>query len=610
MMRVQAVETYRSRDEEKYERERRAAQGLGISGELSSLVDEIEQLGGIWEDRTRTWYMPDQQSIDRLAKKHRFEPRWDRNRNKWWFNSLVLIEGPAELTKALRALFKRAWAKWDGKVWRLPVQKLNGLRNDLDAKNVQYEFDEESRYEGEAGVLRLKSMGPAQEKRRPYTSDQWRRMMDIMRDVGPEAQERIFKKHGLPPGPLSAIKRMKAFDREQLGDLYADFIQETVRSRASVEMKRAVIAELLRARQPRLANAVAMWVAAKLMPVQEALNWLDMDAEKLGDPAVLKKAYRDASMKHHPDRGGTKEAMQKVNEAYEVLRKQKGGFRSPADRAEQDLKAEQAATIMEQGLRNAFNEQKFTDHIEKATGKKFRATSKITRDKTYYGYNVRLLAEWKSEDGLTTFELRAWADADRFNWGPRQLGAGGQDYSFQVSAYSRIFHETRKVKFKQSDWAASSDSRVVLDPKSMFPASKIKQMMTGKEKKRKFSKRDMLLGLEKLVGAKVWRSGKDDIADVPLGKDDGFTLQMRRMTMMVTALWILSQNLWQGKIGYKGSVPHKQRGKDLLEHEAALKLLVDLRKKSASIDDPAKLVSLVEQMTGQFYRDWQAGKFN
>jgi curved DNA-binding protein CbpA len=351
-----------------------------------------------------------------------------------------------------------------------------------------------------------------------------------------------------------------------------------------------------------------MWVAAKLMPVQEALNWLDMDAEKLGDPATLKKAYRDASMKHHPDRGGTKESMQKVNEAYEVLRKHKGVYVSPADRAEKDLKAEQAAAIMEQGLRQGFNEQAFTSHIEQATGKKFKATSKITKDKSYYGYDIRLFAEWKSEDGQTTFELRAWADADRFSWGPRQLGSGGQDYSFQISAYSRIFHETRKVKFKQSDWAASSDSRVVLNPKSMFPASKIKQMMTGKEKKRKFSKRDMLLGLEKLVGAKVWRSGKNDIADIPLGADDGFTLQMTRMTMMGAAIWIISRNLWQGRIGYKGSVKHALKGKDLLEHEGALKLLADLRKKSASMDDPTKLVQLVEQMTGQFYKDWQAGK--
>lgn len=31
------------------------------------------------------------------------------------------------------------------------------------------------------------------------------------------------------------------------------------------------------------------------------------------------RAYRALSMKHHPDRGGTKEAMQKINAAFEVL---------------------------------------------------------------------------------------------------------------------------------------------------------------------------------------------------------------------------------------------------------------------------------------------------
>ena len=375
-------------------------------------------------------------------------------------------------------------------------------------------------------------------------------------------------------------------------------------------VKQQVIAELLRAGRPRLANAVAM-VVAKLMSVQEALNWLNMDAEKLGDAATLKKMYRDASMKHHPDRGGTKEAMQKVNEAYEVLRKRDGGsgFTSPSDRAEKDLKVEQAATIMEQALRQGFNEKAFTQHIEKATGKRFKATSNIERKKTHYGYNVDLFAEWKSEDGLTTFELRAWANAERFSWGPRQLGGGGQDYSFSVSAYSRIFHETRKVKFRQSDWGLSSDSRVVLNPESMFPASKIKAMKGGKEKKRKFSKRDMLLGLEKLVGAKVWRSGKDDIADVPLGKDDAFTLQMRRMTMMGHAMWIVSRTLWQGKIGLRSSVKHPLGSvKDIPEADDVLKALAEMRRKSATMDDPKQIGKLIEQTTGQIYTKWVGGQ--
>ena len=33
----------------------------------------------------------------------------------------------------------------------------------------------------------------------------------------------------------------------------------------------------------------------------------------------IKKAYRTASLKHHPDRGGNKETFQKINEAFEII---------------------------------------------------------------------------------------------------------------------------------------------------------------------------------------------------------------------------------------------------------------------------------------------------
>ncbi|MDO4714186.1 MAG: DnaJ domain-containing protein [bacterium] len=33
----------------------------------------------------------------------------------------------------------------------------------------------------------------------------------------------------------------------------------------------------------------------------------------------IKKVFRKAAVKHHPDRGGSKEKFQEVNEAYQVL---------------------------------------------------------------------------------------------------------------------------------------------------------------------------------------------------------------------------------------------------------------------------------------------------
>ncbi|MGH1472678.1 MAG: J domain-containing protein [Cellvibrionaceae bacterium] len=49
--------------------------------------------------------------------------------------------------------------------------------------------------------------------------------------------------------------------------------------------------------------------AAKILDVSGTLN-----------PEAIKKAYRKASSKYHPDKGGSVQMMQAVNEAYEALK--------------------------------------------------------------------------------------------------------------------------------------------------------------------------------------------------------------------------------------------------------------------------------------------------
>lgn len=50
------------------------------------------------------------------------------------------------------------------------------------------------------------------------------------------------------------------------------------------------------------------------------MNYYDiLNISKTASKEEIKKAYRKASLKHHPDRGGNTEEFQKVNRAYEVL---------------------------------------------------------------------------------------------------------------------------------------------------------------------------------------------------------------------------------------------------------------------------------------------------
>lgn len=58
------------------------------------------------------------------------------------------------------------------------------------------------------------------------------------------------------------------------------------------------------------------------MKIQDAANILEVSGELTKE--LIKKAYRKASSKYHPDKGGSVEMMQAVNQAYEALKDYEG----------------------------------------------------------------------------------------------------------------------------------------------------------------------------------------------------------------------------------------------------------------------------------------------
>lgn len=58
------------------------------------------------------------------------------------------------------------------------------------------------------------------------------------------------------------------------------------------------------------------------MKKEDAAKILDITGEL--NPEAIKKAYRKACSKYHPDKGGSLKMMQAVNQAYEVLREFEG----------------------------------------------------------------------------------------------------------------------------------------------------------------------------------------------------------------------------------------------------------------------------------------------
>jgi hypothetical protein len=273
-------------------------------------------------------------------------------------------------------------------------------------------------------------------------------------------------------------------------------------------------------------NKVLDIILSKLT-VDEAQDLLEL--KEGWDKDSLKEAYRKAALKYHPDKGGDLETMQKVNEAYELLQKTTS-YKSGDSKVDWDAineKYKKAAKIVLDDLKATFMPDTFSHYFEKTTGKKYTSTFKFFPEvqeieKMRSPNNVHVTGEWKSEDGNTVFSMSAGVDLHNVVWPKSELGSKDLDIGYDMWINISILHDNRNVKFKRQSWSRSQLKSILYDPNKIFPEAKIKAMLGGKDKARKFSKRDMELGLTKKLNAKLDKQH----AFVPFGMD--FVLVMWR----------------------------------------------------------------------------------
>ncbi len=330
------------------------------------------------------------------------------------------------------------------------------------------------------------------------------------------------------------------------------------------------------------------------------------------DAAALKKLHRKAAMKHHPDRGGSKEEMQRVNEAYALLKNTGGsggsGIKTKEERdawmRKSAIMANRAYQMFKQKLDRTFDPAAFAKHFEKATGKKFKisvedksATSSVDpkSGETFQGRTVK----WDSEDGDTILTLRITPGQPVFS---KTLG-GPNDDNFHLPVYmlTEIIHANRKSKMAKKDYTFGADSSFVVDPSKLFPLAKLKKMAAGGEKKRKFSKRDMKLGIEKYLDGRIDNTWAyiplgpefDQVTNLGLGPNTA-TLAMFRDTLGGVAHWSIA-SVWGPRIPKTKRENLKlSRFMAALETEDLLAALRDLQKKTAKETDLNKLVKATE----------------
>ena len=86
------------------------------------------------------------------------------------------------------------------------------------------------------------------------------------------------------------------------------------------------------------------------------MNYYDiLGVNQQASPDDLKKAYKKASMQHHPDRGGDESKFKEINEAYSTLK-------DPQKRQQYDNPQRQ---FNHQNFRNSTEGQSGSSHREK-----------------------------------------------------------------------------------------------------------------------------------------------------------------------------------------------------------------------------------------------------
>lgn len=323
------------------------------------------------------------------------------------------------------------------------------------------------------------------------------------------------------------------------------------------------------------------------MSREEAMGVLGLAPNFSADD--LKKAYRRASGVNHPDRGGSTEMMQRVNQANALLSKS-----ATAEKSKEDFKAEYSARAAKYNaahdavvntLKTKFDQNAFLKYFEAQTGKTFKATIETSKVGKHGSANyANLNAEFESDDKEVMFYLSILVNLIDVVHPKGQLAASPDGY-YTMSIVTEFFANNRRQKITSRDFNTQNELTALTDPKIVFPPNKVKKGVENKTSK--FGRKDMLLALETKLGAV--EAGKDDFF-IPIGEDR--YLSVYRSVMMRKAAWSV-RGVWVKK-GVSFRREHDVGGFIYLpEDEATLAKLVAVTAKLKTEKSPDNWTTII-----------------
>jgi hypothetical protein len=302
----------------------------------------------------------------------------------------------------------------------------------------------------------------------------------------------------------------------------------------------------------------------------------------------LDQRRKKLAIQYHPDRGGDLQKMQDVNAAYDVLSKSApstgGATYSRSDYAETRARTAAYAQIALDALLAHVQPDNFKRHFEKIFNEPFTTRERIDDPKKVMGHSVSASYTFANASQSTVMYVTFTLDFISM-YGKPVLSA--EDAGFQVSVWSEILSNRRKVKLHQRNYMWGESYKVVHDPEIAFPASKLKTK-SSTAKNRKMSRRDVELAITRELNGTL--SG--EWAYIPIG--GGFKFIMWRGTFLGKAHWTPHQVKGPNSSGGRADLKHAT----IPELERNINALFDGLKamQRQNIDDEITLRQRIERL--------------
>lgn len=315
----------------------------------------------------------------------------------------------------------------------------------------------------------------------------------------------------------------------------------------------------------------------------------------------MSRLFKRASLRNHPDRGGSTELMQKINQAYDVVTRTNSSgetmmdmrARHAANKKAWEEKFEAYYVVAKNYFSTKFNAQEFAEYFTKFTGQPTTYTQKVSK---YSTHTVDAVFRFTSGDAFFDFAFHCQPPAEGKGLVSPDASALGS-----VSVNTLVLVGTKKYKMASRDyqWGKNPDK---ITPESLFPAKKLESIFSPTQKNLKFKRADYMASFGKLLGAKI--SGNDIVVDV-----GDLQVHFYRHVFMRKGAYVFQYVVDPAVSKFR---PAERLKGTMLEDEdgACLDMIIDTFKEMQKVKpDASGIAAVIDRMNAEFAAGHRSASF-